>query len=140
MSLNVGDSRSRMIRFNTNTTTPSINQDSSANDFILESSVVTKENNPLTLTRSSAPTSLFLNADLAKIEEQKRVIAQKDLLPDSVVYVKAKEPIKTDTQVSTTNTTIAKVSDETFLVKHKTHLLILGGVVLAYIAYKKFKK
>ena len=31
-------------------------------------------------------------------------------------------------------------SGETFLQKHKNHLLILGGLVIAYIAYKKFNK
>lgn len=32
------------------------------------------------------------------------------------------------------------VSEQTFLEKHKNHLLILGGLVIAYFAYKKFKK
>ncbi len=29
---------------------------------------------------------------------------------------------------------------QSFLKKHKTHLLIAGAVVLGYLAYKKFKK
>ena len=32
------------------------------------------------------------------------------------------------------------VSEQTFLQKHKNHLLILGGLVIAYFAYKKFNK
>ena len=32
------------------------------------------------------------------------------------------------------------VAPETFLQKHKNHLLIIGAVVLGYLAYKKFKK
>ena len=31
-------------------------------------------------------------------------------------------------------------SGETFLQKNKNHLLILGGLVIAYLAYKKFNK
>jgi hypothetical protein len=34
----------------------------------------------------------------------------------------------------------ADVAPETFLQKHKNHLLILGGLVIAYFAYKKFNK
>jgi hypothetical protein len=32
------------------------------------------------------------------------------------------------------------VAPETFFQKHKNHLLIIGAVVLGYLAYKKFKK
>jgi hypothetical protein len=32
------------------------------------------------------------------------------------------------------------VAPETFLQKHKNHLLIAGALVLGYFAYKKFKK
>ena len=32
------------------------------------------------------------------------------------------------------------VREQTFLEKNKTNLLILGGLVIAYLAYKKFKK
>ena len=32
------------------------------------------------------------------------------------------------------------VAPQTFLEKHKNHLLILGGLVIAYLAYKKFNK
>ena len=31
-------------------------------------------------------------------------------------------------------------ANETFLQKHKNHLLIAGALVLGYFAYKKFKK
>ena len=32
------------------------------------------------------------------------------------------------------------LAQQTFLQKHKNHLLILGGLVIAYLAYKKFNK
>jgi hypothetical protein len=32
------------------------------------------------------------------------------------------------------------VAPQTFLEKNKTNLLILGGLVIAYLAYKKFNK
>ena len=32
------------------------------------------------------------------------------------------------------------VAPQTFIEKHKNHLLILGGLVVAYFAYKKFNK
>jgi hypothetical protein len=35
---------------------------------------------------------------------------------------------------------ITNVVPETFLQKHKNHLLILGGLVLGYLAFKKFNK
>jgi uncharacterized protein involved in tellurium resistance len=34
----------------------------------------------------------------------------------------------------------AEVAKQTFLQKHKNHLLIVGALVLGYLAYKKFKK
>ena len=40
----------------------------------------------------------------------------------------------------TEQTLTTDASGETFLQKHKNHLLILGGLVVAYFAYKKFNK
>jgi hypothetical protein len=42
--------------------------------------------------------------------------------------------------VVTEQTLTTDASGETFLQKHKNHLLILGGLVVAYFAYKKFNK
>ena len=42
--------------------------------------------------------------------------------------------------VVTEQTLTTDASGESFLQKHKNHLLILGGLVIAYFAYKKFKK
>ena len=42
--------------------------------------------------------------------------------------------------VVTEQNLITDASGETFLQKHKNHLLILGGLVIAYLAYKKFNK
>ena len=42
--------------------------------------------------------------------------------------------------VVTEQTLITDASGETFLKKHKNHLLILGALVLGYLAYKKFNK
>jgi hypothetical protein len=38
------------------------------------------------------------------------------------------------------NTSIADVPPQTFLQKNKTNLLIIGVLVLGYLAYKKFNK
>jgi len=38
------------------------------------------------------------------------------------------------------NTLSTDVSGETFLQKHKNHLLIIGALVIGYFAYKKFNK
>jgi hypothetical protein len=37
-------------------------------------------------------------------------------------------------------TSSTDASGETFLQKHKNHLLIVGALVVGYLAYKKFKK
>jgi hypothetical protein len=42
--------------------------------------------------------------------------------------------------VVTEQTLITGGSGETFLQKHKNHLLILGALVIAYFAFKKFNK
>jgi hypothetical protein len=42
--------------------------------------------------------------------------------------------------VVTEETLTTDASGETFLQKHKNHLLILGALVVAYFAYKKFNK
>ena len=42
--------------------------------------------------------------------------------------------------VVTEQTLTTDASGESFLQKHKTNLLILGGLVLGYLAYKKFNK
>ena len=34
----------------------------------------------------------------------------------------------------------ADVSGETFIQKHKNHLLLVGALVIGYLAYKKFNK
>jgi len=44
-------------------------------------------------------------------------------------------------EIAVTEQTLATdASGETFLQKHKTNLLILGALVLGYLAYKKFNK
>ena len=43
-------------------------------------------------------------------------------------------------EIAVTEQTLANASGESFLQKHKTHLLIIGAVVIGYFAYKKFKK
>jgi hypothetical protein len=50
-----------------------------------------------------------------------------------------------DGTISVTNSSsdsnqIIKLAPETFLQKHKNHLLIAGALVLGYFAYKKFNK
>jgi hypothetical protein len=37
-------------------------------------------------------------------------------------------------------TLITRLRPQTFLQKHKNHLLIVGALVVGYLAYKKFKK
>jgi hypothetical protein len=44
------------------------------------------------------------------------------------------------TQSDKTNPDNTNVAPQTFLEKNKTNLLILGGLVIAYFAYKKFNK
>jgi len=41
---------------------------------------------------------------------------------------------------SADSTNKTDASGETFIQKHKNHLLILGGLVIGYLAYKKFNK
>jgi hypothetical protein len=75
---------------------------------------------PIQTSNTSAPLSpysLYPNAD---IKELTSVTEQKGL--------GANYPDNTD------------VAPQTFLEKNKTNLLILGGLVIAYLAYKKFNK
>ena len=71
-----------------------------------------------------------------ELEEQKKAIAKKDLIPDSVNTEKVTEPVKTEVVVSTT-TAINEEPKSTDLQKYKTYILFLAGIVVAYVVYKK---
>jgi hypothetical protein len=136
MSLNVGDNRSRLVRGNLNQQANNTSTVYEPIDYVLESSIVTKENVSSNTNKSSEPTSLFLNSDLVKLEEQKKAIAKKDLVPDSVNTEKVTEPVNTEVVVSTT-TAINEEPKSTDLQKYKTYILVLAGIVVAYVVYKK---
>jgi len=136
MSLNVGDNRSRLVRGNLNQQVNNASTVYEPIDYVLESSIVTKENVSSNTNKSSEPTSLFLNSDLVKLEEQKKAIAKKDLVPDSVNTEKVTEPVNTEVVVSTT-TAINEEPKSTDLQKYKTYILVLAGIVVAYVVYKK---
>jgi hypothetical protein len=136
MSLNVGDNRSRLVRGNLNQQANNASTVYEPIDYVLESSIVTKENVSSNTNKSSEPTSLFLNSDLVKLEEQKKAIAKKDLIPDSVNTEKVTEPVNTEVVVSTT-TAINEEPKSTDLQKYKTYILVLAGIVVAYVVYKK---
>lgn len=136
MSLNVGDNRSRLVRGNLNQQANNANTVYEPIDYVLESSIVTKENVSSNTNKSSEPTSLFLNSDLVKLEEQKKAIAKKDLVPDSVNTEKVTEPVNTEVVVSTT-TAINEEPKSTDLQKYKNYILVLAGIVVAYVVYKK---
>jgi hypothetical protein len=136
MSLNVGDNRSRLVRGNLNQQANNASTVYEPIDYVLESSIVTKENVSSNTNKSSEPTSLFLNSDLVKLEEQKKAIAKKDLVPDSVNTEKVTEPVNTEVVVSTT-TAINEEPKSTDLQKYKTYILVLAGIVVAYVVYKK---
>lgn len=136
MSLNVGDNRSRLVRGNLNQQANNASTVYEPIDYVLESSIVTKENVSSNTNKSSQPTSLFLNSDLVKLEEQKKAIAKKDLVPDSVNTEKVTEPVNTEVVVSTT-TAINEEPKSTDLQKYKTYILVLAGIVVAYVVYKK---
>ena len=53
---------------------------------------------------------------------------------DGLVFV----PLSSIEKINETPST--DVAPQTFLEKNKTNLLILGGLVIAYLAYKKFNK
>jgi hypothetical protein len=48
--------------------------------------------------------------------------------------------VKVVTNQNSASTQSAELVPQTFLQKHKNHLLIVGAVVIGYLAYKKFNK
>jgi hypothetical protein len=81
------------------------------------------------------------------IFEGKKIPVNAGANPDAKKYdiqITTPESIKSDGSVYKGQVTYqvddSLVSEATFLQKHKNHLLILGALVLGYLAYKKFNK
>ena len=59
-------------------------------------------------------------------------------------YILGYDAVKVDDSTplnpKSTSSSNTELAPQTFLQKHKNHLLILGALVLGYLAYKKFKK
>jgi hypothetical protein len=50
------------------------------------------------------------------------------------------DKVDDSTPLTSKETLLTRYNTETFLQKHKNHLLILGVLVLGYLVYKKFNK